>query len=320
MNDESRPYPDEQGRSLDDDDDDDDSFPILESLPFRAVVSNRQSNNSHAELPQQTKKNDLSQINRDEWIRSIYGDGDSAFQLTGNLPYRAVIPTSSKQSSNNIPMMKEEPPHSGLKWNIIDDDDDDDEHSIESLPYRVTASIRSYNNVSPFPLNWEDNHKTSSSNHRTSLQNDGIDDNEKHNRTDRKVTNNREQKGIPQKVLLQPKKIEPPGSDQFLNGDNSRSNRCAKYVVDENGFIVDKNIAVLEDIEKSSTIRHSKPPPSPWESLEKKRNVFKEKQIMMDHIPISTTTATTTTTAVPYWKNLSKTDPSLTSEDRRRFS
>jgi hypothetical protein len=217
-------------------------------------------------------------------------------------------------------MMKEEPPHSGLKWNIIDDDDD--EHSIESLPYRVTASIRSYNNVSPFPLNWEDNHKTSSSNHRTSLQNDGIDDNEKHNRTDRKVTNNREQKGIPQKVLLQPKKIEPPGSDQFLNGDNSRSNRCAKYVVDENGFIVDKNIAVLEDIEKSSTIRHSKPPPSPWESLEKKRNVFKEKQIMMDHIPISTTTATTTTTttAVPYWKNLSKTDPSLTSEDRRRFS
>ncbi|OEU11007.1 hypothetical protein FRACYDRAFT_263598 [Fragilariopsis cylindrus CCMP1102] len=320
MNDKSRPYPDEQVRTLDDDDDsDDDSFSLLESLPFRAVVPKRQSSSPHEILTQQTKEIDLPQTTRDEWVRSMHSDEDSAFQPTGSLPFRVITSTSSKQPSDNLTIVKEEPPHSGLEQDIIDDD----EHSIESLPYRVTTSNRSDKKVAPFSLNWEDNHKISSSIHRKSLPNDDVDDNEKHIRTDQKVTNNQEQKVIPPKVLLlQHKKIEPPGSDQFLSGDNSKSCGSDKYVVDENGFIVDETIAVLEDLEKSSTTRHSKPPPSPssWKSLEKKQIAVKERQIIMmdpevdnrtknDHIPTSSTT-TTTTTAPPYWKNLSKPDPS----------
>ena len=51
--------------------------------------------------------------------------------------------------------------------------------------------------------------------------------------------------------------------------DNDHSTRSKKFVVDENGFLIDKTTAVLEDLEKSSsTIRH--PSRAPLGSLKMK--------------------------------------------------
>jgi len=240
--------PDKQQQSFDNGNDDD-SFP---SLPFRAVVPYRKSrNNSPEKFPRETKKKD-SQTTRDEWGRLLDDDEYSSFQFTTSPPYRDIPSTRSKQPTHNLSTTKERPPHLDPRQDSIDGDDCS--ITIGSLPYRAALPASSNKKTSTSLLNVPPNNN--------------VDDIEKHNKPisnliippkhlrkmDRKQRNSRDRIITPGKIL-----------------QKKSSKRSDKYLVDEHGFIVDSTFAVLEDLEKGSTIHQFQP--TSWESFGEKQHI-----------------------------------------------
>ena len=152
-------------------------------------------------------------------------DDDFSFQLTtaGSLPYH-VESNSSKQNTDYPRTIQDEVSrYSDIVEHNTFDDDDDDDLSFASLPFRATTFDRTI----------VEEESTTRSIGSSSVSNVIIpSSNNKCSVTATAVANNR---------CL-------PRNDDNRNSDD--------YLVDENGFIIHKTIAVLEDLGKTNDHRH----------------------------------------------------------------